>query len=100
MAHQNADGLLKVGIEGFAIIDQHFVKRSGKPYAPRKSRAPQNPAPVIQSNVVGKYPRSVEAQAYREACFSATKATVTTAREATLLLNGALVKDFPTHMSF
>ncbi|PIN09437.1 hypothetical protein CDL12_17976 [Handroanthus impetiginosus] len=42
MAHHQSDHLLKIGIEGFAIIDEYFPKRGAKTHIPQKSRAPRS----------------------------------------------------------
>ncbi|KAI3469346.1 hypothetical protein Pfo_026009 [Paulownia fortunei] len=105
--------LVKIGSEGFAIIDEYFGKRVGKkPYAPQKSRAPQNPAPIIHRNVAAKGPQPInhyiyqaqEPHVYHATRVSATEATVVTEHEIAYLHDGMVFKDFPrrraTRMAF
>ncbi|KAG8370454.1 hypothetical protein BUALT_Bualt14G0119000 [Buddleja alternifolia] len=101
MAHQ-AD-LVKIGMEGFAIIDEYFVKRGTKPYPPQKSRAPQNRAPIIQRNVAAKRPQPINhyvyqptaSHVYHETIASATEAIVVTNHETAMVREGSLFMDFP-----
>ncbi|PIN09439.1 hypothetical protein CDL12_17978 [Handroanthus impetiginosus] len=89
MAHHQPDHLLKVAIEGFAIIDEYFPKRGAKTHTPPKWRAPPNPAPVFQTkgpqpvNYTDNIYQPQEPHVFRATRVSATETTVITAYQTT-----------------
>ncbi|KAL2229727.1 UNVERIFIED_CONTAM: hypothetical protein Sindi_1567100 [Sesamum indicum] len=109
MAHE-AD-LVKIGMEGFALIDSCFGKRGGKRYAPKKSRAHQNPDPTIQSNIAATRRQPInhyiyhpqESHVYHAWKVSAEE-TVATDYETARTHDGAVFMDFssgkPMRMAF
>lgn len=105
MAHK-AD-LVNIGRDGFAIIDEFFGRKVEKPYAPQKSRAPENPAPLIQKKVAAKGPRPInhyiyqpqESHVFHATRVSSSEATVITSHETALLHDGTVFMDFPRKRS-
>ncbi|KAH6769647.1 hypothetical protein C2S52_014450 [Perilla frutescens var. hirtella] len=107
MAPQQAD-LHDIGREGFAIIEQHFVKRAAKPYPPQKSRAPQHSHQII----IHRKPHPIchygyqpqESLVYHTPRVPSSEVTVITAHEPSMLHDAAVFMDFqrrrPTRMAF